>query len=201
MQLGLVAMRAGDRALARTSLTRAAATFAELGFEALAAITEGHLGLLARDEGNVAEATARLSSATLALGELSRGDAASLFAEHLRALHESPGSAPPPPEDALLVAAEGAWFRPPRGARVGLERRRPLARILERLAVERLERPSAPLGARALQEAAWAGEKLLAQAGAHRVRVAISTLRKLGAPIVTREDGYVLDPDTVLIRA
>jgi hypothetical protein len=55
--------------------------------------------------------------------------------------------------------------------------------------------------AEAIAEAGWPGEKLQAAAGAHRVRVAISTLRKLGLPIVTGEDGWALDPAIVLVRA
>ncbi len=69
------------------------------------------------------------------------------------------------------------------------------------LTKERLERPDATLGSRALMDAAWAGEKLQTAAGAHRVRVAISTLRKLGLPIVTRDDGYALAPETTVVRA
>ncbi len=201
MQLGLVEQRAGRRPAARASFEGAAASFAELGFTALAATAEGHLGVLASEEGKIAESHARLSSACAALGELALGANARLFLQHLEAL-ASPSSAPPPPsEEALVVASAGAWFRAPRGARVGLERRRPLALLVERLAMERLERPGAPLASRALQDAAWPGEKILAAAGAHRVRVAVSTLRKLGLPIVTGPDGYALDPKTPILRA
>jgi len=84
---------------------------------------------------------------------------------------------------------------------VDLSRRRPLAAITERLTKERLERPGSTLSSRALVDAAWAGEKLQAAAGAHRVRVAISTLRKLGLPIVTKEDGWALDPELSMLRA
>ena len=109
----------------------------------------------------------------------------------------------PPPDDALAVGRGGAWFRLPHGARVGLERRVPLARILDRLAAERLERPGAALGWDALLEAAWPGERVIATAGAHRVRVAVSTLRKLGLreALRTSGDGYLLDPAQVTVRA
>lgn len=201
MQLGLVAQRSGDRTTARTALERAADTFSQLGFEALAAEAQGHLGIVARDEGRIAEARARLTSACEVLTELSRGAAATLFAEARRAIDSATGGPRPPPDDVLLVANDGAWFRPPRGVRVGLERRRPLACIAERLTKERLERPGSALGSRALMDAAWAGEKLQAAAGAHRVRVAISTLRKLGLPIVTRDDGWALKPEITVVRA
>ena len=200
MQLGIIARRAGDRALARSMLERAADDFARLGFEGLAAEAQGQLGIVAREDGKIAEARTRLAAACDALEQLSRGDAATLFADQLRALSGADASPKPPPEDVLLVAEAGAWFRPANGARVGLERRRPLAAITERLAKERLERPASTLGSRALMDAAWPGEKLQAAAGAHRVRVAISTLRKLGLPIVTKEDGWALDPEVPVLR-
>jgi len=104
---------------------------------------------------------------------------------------------PPPPDDALLIGPDAAWFRAPGGDRVSLERRRPLARILRRLAEERCQRAGASLGWDALLAAAWPGERVIPSAGAHRVRVALSTLRKLGLRdlIRTGEDGYLLAPD------
>ena len=157
--------------------------------------------MLAHEEGLVAEAVARLQAATGVLRELSLAPSATLFAEHLRALTAPSSIPPPPPDDALLVPLGGTWFRAPQSSRVGLERRRPLAKIVERLAVERLERPGSALDTRALQAAAWPGEKILPAAAAHRVRVAISTLRKLGLPLVTRDDGYLFEPTTLLVRA
>ncbi|MBL8609995.1 MAG: hypothetical protein JNL38_21850, partial [Myxococcales bacterium] len=135
------------------------------------------------------------------LGEPRPGTEAETFARHLAAVRSPSSGPPPPPDDALVVGEGAAWFRPPRGARVGLERRRSLAQVAARLAVERLERPGHALPSAALREAGWPGEKLQAAAGAHRVRVAISTLRKLGLPIVTGEDGWALDPAIVLVRA
>lgn len=200
-ELGRVAHRAGDRAGARASLERAAALFEALGYASLAASAQGHLGVIALEEGRTADAEARLAAACAALGEPRPGTDAETFARHLAALR-SPAAGPlPPPDDALVVGEGAAWFRPPRGARVGLERRRPLARIAERLAGERLERPGHALPSAALREAGWPGERLQAAAGAHRVRVAISTLRKLGLPIVTGEDGWALAPTVALVRA
>jgi hypothetical protein len=48
----------------------------------------------------------------------------------------------------------------------------------------------------ALLAAGWPGERVSAEAGMQRVRVAVSTLRKLGlaAVIETVEGGYRLDP-------
>jgi len=200
-ELGKVAHRAGDRAAARASLERAASLFEELGYAALAASAQGHLGVIALEEGRAADAEARLAAACAALGEPRPGTEAETFARHLAAVRSPSSGPPPPPDDALVVGEGAAWFRPPRGARVGLERRRSLAQVAARLAVERLERPGHALPSAALREAGWPGEKLQAAAGAHRVRVAISTLRKLGLPIVTGEDGWALDPAIVLVRA
>jgi predicted ATPase len=114
-------------------------------------------------------------------------------------------AAPRPPDDALLIGPEGGWFRAPRGERVSLERRRPLARLLWRLAEERSNRAGAALAWDTLLAAAWPGERVIPRAGAHRVRVALSTLRKLGLRdlLRTTEDGYLLttDVDTVLADA
>jgi hypothetical protein len=107
----------------------------------------------------------------------------------------------PSRDEALVVAADGTWFRAPRGPRVDLARRKPLARNHARLGKERLERPGAPLASRALQDAAWPGERILHAAGAHRVRVAVSTVRKLGLAdlLVTTAEGYALDADVPLV--
>lgn len=114
-----------------------------------------------------------------------------------------PVTAPAWPVDALVVALEGSWFRAPRGEPVSLARRRPLAKLLARLAEEREARPGAPLSWSELLAAAWPGERVLPEAGAHRVRVAVSTLRKLGLAEVleTRGSGYVLDERCTLVRA
>jgi len=109
----------------------------------------------------------------------------------------------PPSDDALVVGASGAWFRPPRGARVGLERRRSLALLLDHLARAHLEQPGVPARAATLFSAAWPGEKAIASAAAHRVRVAVATLRKMGLRdcLVTTPEGYALTPALDLIRA
>jgi predicted ATPase len=109
--------------------------------------------------------------------------------------------APPLPDDALVVAPKAVWLRLPDGRTIDLERRRPLARIMARLAIERCQKTPHALGWEALLAAGWPGEKVLPSAGAHRVRVAISTLRKLGVGdvIKTVEDGYVIDDRTPVV--
>lgn len=107
------------------------------------------------------------------------------------------------PEDALVVGVDGGWFRAPGAARVGLERRRSLALLLDRLTGERLAHAGATLGSAALFAAAWPGEKAITSAASHRVRVAIATLRKMGLKdaIVTQSDGYALSSELRVVRA
>lgn len=118
----------------------------------------------------------------------------------------SAGATPstPPPDDgkAVQIGPSAVWFRAPGGARVDLSRRKPLRLLLDRLATER-ERGGGGLPWDALLEAGWPGEKMRADAGAHRVRVAISTLRKMGLADVLRTDesGYALAPGVVVERA
>jgi hypothetical protein len=84
---------------------------------------------------------------------------------------------------------------------VSLERRRPLARILVALAKAHSQKKA--LSSQELQEAGWPGERMLASAGVHRVRVAVSTMRKLGVGkfLQTVEDGYRLDFKTAVVLA
>lgn len=98
--------------------------------------------------------------------------------------------------DAARFSVDGRWFRLPTEPVVSLERRRPLAGMLELLVAERLARPGAPVSVEMLLAAGWPGERVRPDAGAHRVRVALSTLRKLGLRglLLTTGAGYALDP-------
>lgn len=114
------------------------------------------------------------------------------------------GSVPPPAESrpVLALGPAASWFRVASEPRVDLSRRKPLRLILERLASERAGAAST-LAWDELLGAGWPGERMRADAGAHRVRVAISTLRKMGLRDVlrTEEDGYRLDPAFDVTRA
>jgi predicted ATPase len=120
------------------------------------------------------------------------------FASALRA----PSAAPPPPVEALSIGPEGRYFAVPGEEPVSLARRRPLAKILDVLADARRDRPGAPVSWTALLAAAWPGERVLESAGAHRVRVALSTLRKMGLRdhLMSSADGYWLDPARKVVR-
>jgi hypothetical protein len=53
-----------------------------------------------------------------------------------------------------------------------------------------------------LLEAGWPGERVGPEAGFARVRNALSTLRKMGLRdvLLTRDDGYLLDPAVPIRR-
>jgi len=111
----------------------------------------------------------------------------------------------PPPADARPVLALGpaaSWFRVASEPRVDLSRRKPLRLILDRLVAERAaEGRTLPWDE--LLSSGWPGERMRADAGAHRVRVAVSTLRKMGLRDVlrTEEDGYRLEPAFDVVRS
>ena len=97
-----------------------------------------------------------------------------------------------------MIGANASWFRAPHGERVNLDRRRNLALLLAHLA----SAARSSVTSSELVAAGWPGEKVIATAGAHRVRVAIATLRKLGLKdaIVTTADGYTLASNITVVR-
>jgi hypothetical protein len=94
------------------------------------------------------------------------------------------------------VTEDGRAFRPPAGKKVDLERRRAVRLILQRLTQHRVQVPGEALALDTLLGAGWPGERVLPQAGASRVYVALGTLRRLGlrGVLVSRDGGYLLDP-------
>lgn len=168
--------------IARARLARSAGRTSEADEERSASRA---IGARARDRGLV----------MLAETDVAPDTTSGLVALALRVPLTSTSAPSMPPEAAVLrIGPQGTWFRAPGGARVDLSRRKPLRLILERLADER-ERGPAALPWDALLEAGWPGEKMRADAGAHRVRVAISTMRKMGLAdaLRTGEMGYLLD--------
>lgn len=142
-----------------------------------------------------------LADDPLALDSAHRSPLVSLLL-YVRASATPLGSVPPPADTrpALALGPDASWFRVANEPRVDLSRRKPLRLILDRLAEASRGQPDAPdkthLAWDDLLEAGWPGEKMRADAGAHRVRVAISTLRKMGLRDVlrTEEAGYRIDP-------
>lgn len=104
------------------------------------------------------------------------------------------------PAGDLVVGGGGEWFRAPGGAAVSLRQRRPLRRLLGALVEGRRERGDEALTVDELLERGWPGERVIPEAGAHRVRVAVSTLRKFGLKgvLITTDEGYLLDPNVNL---
>jgi predicted ATPase len=218
---GLAHAEAGDRGEARALFAEARvhARSTDADLAALFAIGAARLSTSA---GRTAEADDAIRTAGLlteemrdpALLELVAGDPLALRAPELAARSglvalalRVPASArqdaPAAPDPlALLVSAGAVWFRAPGEERVDLSKRKPLRLLLDRLADERLARPGAALPWDALLEVGWPGEKMRADAGAHRVRVAISTLRKMGLKelLATDERGYRLSETTPLGR-
>ncbi len=171
----------------------------------LGAIFDGHASRSLVDAAAIAEARTRVFLAisvdpsavmTSALGRAIANALAVLFPT------VAPVASPPATaRGAVRIGAEGHWCETPEGGLVSLERRRPLARILVALAKAHSQKKA--LSSQELQEAGWPGERMLASAGIHRVRVAVSTMRKLGVGkfLQTVEDGYRLDFKTVVVLA
>ncbi|MCB9736430.1 MAG: hypothetical protein H6745_27955 [Deltaproteobacteria bacterium] len=105
------------------------------------------------------------------------------------------------PAPVLVVSADCADVR--LAAPIDLSRRAPLRRVLGALVDAHARDRGAYVPPEALQAAGWPGERMLADAGRQRVRVAIWTLRKLGLQdVVESEAGaYRLSPRVVVERA
>ena len=122
---------------------------------------------------------------------------ASELAEGLRA--ETPAPAEPVASGAALtVGPDARWFQVADEAPVDLSRRGPIRRLLEAV-VEATE----PLDVYDLLDAGWPGQNIDPEAGARRVYVAVSELRKLGLKDLLRlqDDGYVLDRTASVVRS
>ncbi len=104
--------------------------------------------------------------------------------------------------ERLRVGPGARWFEGPGAPRADLAGRDALRRILLRLADAHAARPGEPLSSADLLSSGWPDERVLARAGANRVRVALSTLRKLGlrSALVSRPDGWMLDPALTVTR-
>ncbi len=106
-----------------------------------------------------------------------------------------------PTRGPLVIGPRALWFRLGEAPAVDLTRRASLSRLVDHLARERLTNPGRTSSWTVLLAAGWPDERVLAMAGATRVRVAVATLRKLGLADVleTRGDGYLF-ADQVAVR-
>ncbi|MEJ1960367.1 MAG: tetratricopeptide repeat protein [Gammaproteobacteria bacterium] len=98
--------------------------------------------------------------------------------------------------EAWLFDLTRGTLCPPNEPEIDLKARPQLLRIARALAEQRVKAPGVALGQDALLALAWPGEKMTADAAANRMKVALSTLRKLGLrALIQRTDaGYLLDP-------
>jgi hypothetical protein len=116
-----------------------------------------------------------------------------------RAVRDALPEAPSDASADLFVGWQGAFLRVD-GVETSLQRHRTLRRLLWELALRRLTDPAGRADAESLVRATWPGEAADAPAGAHRLRVALSTLRGFGLQgvLVHEGDGYRLDPSVNL---
>lgn len=92
-------------------------------------------------------------------------------------------------------------MRLPSGETLEIARQRALRLILVAMAREQITHPGRALSREQMLEAGWPGERTTRRSGGIRVRVTVSKLRSIGLRelIVSREDGYLLRPDAVVI--
>jgi len=100
------------------------------------------------------------------------------------------------------VGPDARTLATPEGAQIDLSRRGPVRRLLDALVAKRIDAPGTALTADALLDAGWPDERMKHQAGMLRVYTAVRRLRKLGLAgvLVTRDDGYLLDPRVAFER-
>lgn len=154
------------------------------------ALALARLGLAARRRGDTAGERAHLVEARAAAG-LSKMSAsalvASLVGEHA-------------PARGMVLGFEGRTLALPSGESHDLTRHGPLRRVLWALAVARSERPGVAMSTLELVDAGWPGEKMKHEAATLRVYTTVRRLRGLGLAeaLLTRDDGYLLDPETAV---
>lgn len=116
----------------------------------------------------------------------------------------APGDpAPAAPSPVLVVGPEARWLRLGDREPVSLRRARAARLILAALVRARLDAPGVALPLAALFAAGWPGERIAPGAAANRVYVTLTRLKNLGLRtlILSRDDGFVLDPRAVVLEA
>jgi predicted ATPase len=206
---------AGDRAEAEARLERARAASADNPLDGVlvslfAAAMDVMNGGERRGARELLERVRRGEVGTTEVGIAARVLARTLAASRLascptrarvRALDDT-GDHPAHGPAALVVGPESRWMMPPRGERIDLVRYGPARRVLDRLVTARLTDRGAALSPDDLIAAGWPGERMRHSAGLLRVYSVVRRLRRLGLEplLVTRDDGYLLDPDATVER-
>lgn len=115
----------------------------------------------------------------------------------------APTGGPDRSQTALILGPDARWFRAPEGPVQDFQRRGALRRILLCLVQRQREEPGVGLSLPDLLAVGWPEEQVLHEAGANRVYVALATLRRMGLRrhLLSRDDGYLLDPALAVIRS
>ncbi len=114
----------------------------------------------------------------------------------VRALDRPSARIVKPTMGALTVSHDAGTVWLPTTEKLSLEKRRPVRLLLLHLIEAHRKDKDRVSTVDDLLAAGWPGERVLRDAGAGRVYVALGTLRKLGLRdvIVSRDGGYLLDP-------
>lgn len=187
----------GQREVARHSLEAARGQLGELGDELLLEALALHEALVAGER----EAAAARAQAAQEAAESS--DEVRFALRLLRPLVGDAAAAEPSAEvPTLAVAKDGRRICPPGGEPIDLSRRRAMRLIVAALADKRESEPGKGMSLDDILEAGWPGERVIPEAGANRVYVALATLRKMGLRevLLSRDDGYLFDPGVPLSR-
>jgi predicted ATPase len=101
-----------------------------------------------------------------------------------------------------VIGPSARWVHPATGEPIDLARHGALRRVLDELVTRRLTEPGSASSALALLEAGWPGERIRHESGMLRVYTVIRRIRALGfgEALVTRDDGYLLDPKMPIER-
>lgn len=197
---------AGRRGAAQADYDHAIAALLDVGDRRFAALFSAHRAMLNADavrlEQLLAEATD--DPGLEAVVRTYRGEpvppdrrgADLAFARRLR------GEVASADRPALWISPDAGGLQAPGEPERDISRRHTLRRLLRAFADAREATPGEGLSVDALIAAGWPDERILPHAAANRVYVAIATLRKLGLRdlLLSHEDGYLLDPQTPLVR-
>ncbi|WP_437525051.1 tetratricopeptide repeat protein [Sorangium sp. So ce726] len=213
-RLGAALASVGEVEEARRAIEPAERLLAQLGDEPdveLARMASGFVDLAlaqaARRAGRGEEAAAHAGEARRRIARAREGSPSSASRSDdvrllLRILERSLAALGGLPEaraegERELLLTEGARFvRPPGSGWHDLRERHAARRLLHALAEQQRCAPGRGLSLAALKEAGWPGERILPEAAANRIYVAMNQLRKLGMKPWLRRDaeGYSLDP-------
>jgi hypothetical protein len=103
----------------------------------------------------------------------------------------------------VVLARDGRWLSIADGERILLGRRGALRRMLLALAERRLADPGRAISVVEMVAAGWPGDRARFESAQARVYTSVQRLRALGLAgvLLTRDDGYLLDPEVPLAWA